>query len=138
MPGLRHLEDAKDPLAGVDPPVPPTAAVSRAPRINRISRTTWCLLLIVFIVSMLTWMPATWENVFNEGLAFSTIFLSITLITGMGGQLSLCQATLAGVGASTCAQARQPPRTAHDLGCVCGCPGRPLLLQWCSPSSPCV
>ena len=32
------------------------------------------------------------------------IFLSITLITGMGGQLSLCQATLAGVGAFTAAQ----------------------------------
>ena len=41
---------------------------------------------------MLTWMPKTWENVFNAGLAFSVIFLSITLITGMGGQLSLCQA----------------------------------------------
>ena len=53
---------------------------------------------------MLTWMPKTWENVFNSGLAFSTIFLSITLITGMGGQLSLAQATLAGVGAFTAAQ----------------------------------
>jgi ABC-type branched-subunit amino acid transport system permease subunit len=53
---------------------------------------------------MLTWMPKTWENVFNSGLAFSLIFLSITLITGMGGQLSLCQATLAGVGAFTAAQ----------------------------------
>jgi ABC-type branched-subunit amino acid transport system permease subunit len=42
--------------------------------------------------------------VFNAGLAFSVIFLSITLITGMGGQLSLCQATLAGVGAFTAAQ----------------------------------
>ena len=41
---------------------------------------------------------------FNAGLAFSVIFLSITLITGMGGQLSLCQATLAGVGAFTAAQ----------------------------------
>ncbi len=62
------------------------------------------MLLAAFIVSMLTWMPKTWENVFNAGLAFSVIFLSITLITGMGGQLSLCQATLAGVGAFTAAQ----------------------------------
>ena len=62
------------------------------------------MLLAAFIVSMLTWMPKTWENVFNAGLAFSVIFLSITLITGMGGQLSLCQAILAGVGAFTAAQ----------------------------------
>ena len=48
--------------------------------------------------------PPAWESVFNEGLAYSTIFLSITLITGMAGQLSLAQATLAGVGAFTAAQ----------------------------------
>ncbi len=53
---------------------------------------------------MLTWLPTTWENVFNAGLVYSIIFLSITLITGMGGQLSLAQATLAGVGAFTAAQ----------------------------------
>ena len=56
------------------------------------------------MVSMLTWMPPTWESVFNSGLAFSTIFLSITMITGMGGQLSLAQGTLAGIGAFTAAQ----------------------------------
>ena len=33
------------------------------------------MLLTVFIVSMLTWMPKTWETVFNPGLAYSVIFL---------------------------------------------------------------
>jgi len=104
VPGLRRLDDARDPLAGVDPPAPPTAASIRLPSLDRIVRPLWYLLLAAFVVSMLTWMPATWENVFNQGLAFSTIFLSITLITGMGGQLSLGQATLAGVGAFSTAQ----------------------------------
>jgi ABC-type branched-subunit amino acid transport system permease subunit len=104
VPGLRRLGDAKDPLASVDPPTPPTTATLRAPQLDRIIRVLWYVLLAAFIVSMLTWMPKTWENVFNAGLAFSMIFLSITLITGMGGQLSLCQATLAGVGAFTAAQ----------------------------------
>ena len=45
-----------------------------------------------------------WATVFNNGLTFSIVLLSITLITGMAGQLSLCQATLAGVGAFTAAQ----------------------------------
>jgi branched-chain amino acid transport system permease protein len=104
VPGLRKLGDAKDPLASIDPPTPPTTAALRAPQLDRIIRILWYVLLAAFIVSMLTWMPKTWENVFNSGLAFSLIFLSITLITGMGGQLSLCQATLAGVGAFTAAQ----------------------------------
>jgi branched-chain amino acid transport system permease protein len=104
VPGLRRLGDATDPLASIDPPTPPTTAAIRAPQVDRIIKIGWYVLLAAFVVSMLTWMPKTWENVFNAGLAFSTIFLSITLITGMGGQLSLCQATLAGVGAFTAAQ----------------------------------
>ncbi len=104
VPGLRKLGEAKDPLASVDPPTPPTTASLRAPQLDRIIRLLWYVLLAAFVVSMLTWIPTTWENVFNSGLAFATIFLSITLITGMGGQLSLCQATLAGVGAFTAAQ----------------------------------
>ena len=52
---------------------------------------------------MLTWINSVWENVFNNGLTLSIILLSITLITGMAGQLSLCQATFAGIGAFTAA-----------------------------------
>jgi branched-subunit amino acid ABC-type transport system permease component len=104
VPGLRKLDRTKDPLSSVDPPPLPTIATLRAPQIDRVVRIGWYILLVAFVVSMLTWLPTTWENVFNAGLVFSTIFLSITLITGMGGQLSLAQATLAGVGAFTAAQ----------------------------------
>ena len=104
VPGLRSLDTTKDPMSSVDPPTPPTTAALRAPQIDRVVKVGWYILLTAFIVSMLTWIPPTWENVFNAGLVFSTIFLSITLITGMGGQLSLAQGTLAGVGAFTAAQ----------------------------------
>ena len=104
VPGMRTLGGAKDPLACVDPPTPPSIAALRAPEFDRVIRILWYVLLVVFSVSMLTWMPKIWENVFNAGLAYSVVFLSITLITGMGGQLSLCQATLAGVGAFMAAQ----------------------------------
>jgi len=102
--GMRQLHDDEDPMASVDPPPPPTIAATRAPQLGRVIRILWYVLLAGFIVSMLSWIPQSWESVFNAGLAFSTIFLSITLITGMGGQLSLAQATLAGVGAFTAAQ----------------------------------
>jgi branched-subunit amino acid ABC-type transport system permease component len=104
VPGLRSLDRTKDPLSSVDPPTPPTTATLRAPRMDKVIRPAFYVLLAVFVVSMLTWMPKTWESVFNLGLVYSVIFLSITLITGMGGQLSLAQATLAGVGAFTAAQ----------------------------------
>jgi branched-chain amino acid transport system permease protein len=104
LPGMRTLDMSRDPLATIDPPPPPTAAMSRTPRMDRIIRRAWWVLLAAFCVSMLTWIPTTWEGVFNAGLALSTVLLSITLITGMAGQLSLCQATLAGVGAFTAAQ----------------------------------
>jgi branched-chain amino acid transport system permease protein len=104
LPGMRALDASRDPLATVDPPPPPTAASSRAPNMDRIIRIAWWVLLAGFIASMLTWIPSTWASVFNAGLALSTVFLSITLITGMAGQLSLCQATLAGTGAFTAAQ----------------------------------
>jgi len=104
VPGMRTLGQDKDPLASVDPPPPPIAAAVRAPEFDRVIKILWYVLLVAFSLSMLTWMPKIWENVFNAGLAYSVVFLSITLITGMGGQLSLCQATLAGVGAFTAAQ----------------------------------
>jgi len=104
VPGLREIDRRGDPLASVDPPAPPPAVSLRDATTHRRITVAGYVLLGAFVVSMLTWMPKNWENVFNSGLAFATIFLSITLITGMGGQLSLAQATLAGVGAFTAAQ----------------------------------
>jgi ABC-type branched-subunit amino acid transport system permease subunit len=49
-------------------------------------------------------MPGNWTFTLTQGLAYSIIFLSIVLLTGMSGQISLCQAAFAGIGAFTCAQ----------------------------------
>jgi branched-chain amino acid transport system permease protein len=107
LPGMRSLDASRDPLATIDPPPPPMAATTRAPTMDRIIRVLWWILFGGFCVSMLTWIPGSfpaWTTVFNNGLTLSIVLLSITLITGMAGQLSLCQATLAGVGAFTAAQ----------------------------------
>ena len=104
LPGLRSLDSSRDPLATIDPPPPPIAATTRAPTMNRIIRVLWWALFAAFCISMLTWIPSSWATVFNNGITYSIVLLSITLITGMAGQLSLCQATLAGVGAFTAAQ----------------------------------
>lgn len=56
------------------------------------------MVAVVFIVSALTWVPPDWLLTINQGVAFGLIFLSLTLLTGMTGQISLCQATFAGLG----------------------------------------
>ena len=40
-----------------------------------------------------------WIGVFAQGMALAIIFLSFTMVTGEGGLISLCQITLAGIGA---------------------------------------
>lgn len=104
VPSLRRLDEAKDPLSSVDPPPPPPTARVRGREIDRVVRTGFWVLLVGFVVSMLTWMPPAWETVLNQGMAYSVIFLSVTLLTGTAGQLSLAQATLAGVAAFTAGQ----------------------------------
>ena len=103
-PSLRRLEQSTDPLSSVDPPPAPPAVSQRDPRLEAPTRWGFRLLMVAFVVSSLTWVPGFWVTSLAEGLVLSIIFLSITLITGMSGQLSLCQATFAGVGAFAAGQ----------------------------------
>jgi branched-chain amino acid transport system permease protein len=45
-----------------------------------------------------------WVGVFAQGIALAIIYLSYTLVTGEGGLISLCQITLAGIGAFAAAR----------------------------------
>jgi branched-chain amino acid transport system permease protein len=101
---LRQLGSRADPLAGVDPPPPPPAVSIRDPRLEAPMRWGFRALIVAFVASGLTWVPGYWVTPLDAGLVYSTIFLSITLITGASGQLSLCQATFAGVGAFAAGQ----------------------------------
>lgn len=103
-PGLRERWFHEDPLSACDPPPPPLAASLAGRDLGRFMRTGWWAVLVVFVASCLTWVPGNWVFTLTQGLAFSVIFLSIVLLTGMSGQISLCQAAFAGVGAFTCAQ----------------------------------
>lgn len=101
---LRTIDQNADPLASVDPPPPPPAITIRDPRLDVPTKWGFRLLVIAFLASTLTWVPGNWVFPLQQGLLLSVIFLSITLITGMSGQLSLCQATFAGIGAFTAGQ----------------------------------
>ncbi|MBV8304191.1 MAG: ABC transporter permease [Acidimicrobiia bacterium] len=102
-PGLRK-PDAADPLAGVSPPPPPLAASLRDERLERLNRVMFPAFVVAFLVVSLFFLPSYWLFLVTQGIVMSVIFLSFTVVMGMAGQISLCQATFAGVGALTTAQ----------------------------------
>jgi branched-chain amino acid transport system permease protein len=109
-----------DPLAGCDPPAASLRPPSRLAEVAMGSRAFGLLLVVVFVVTTLVLVPGNWEFTLTQGVVFSIVFLSITLLTGMGGQISLCQAAFAGVGAFTAGQLAMHFGTSVLIGTVVG------------------
>ena len=97
-PAVRTTREQSDPLAGVDPPPPSLAALSRSASLTRATR----VFAVVFIAGsglvVLTRADASWLFLVTQAVILSTIYLSITVITGLAGQISLCQGTFAAIG----------------------------------------
>jgi branched-subunit amino acid ABC-type transport system permease component len=72
------------------------------------------------VVSALTWVPGDWLLTMTGGIAFGVIFLSLTLLTGMSGQISLCQASFAGLGGFAAGQLAQHLDLSVIVGLVVG------------------
>ena len=103
-PKLRRLGSSEDPMASVDPPPTPILPPERSVMLTSSLRYLGPAVLVLMVISMLTWVSSTWVFVITGGLGLSLVFMSITLTTGAAGQVSLCQATFAGVGAFTAGQ----------------------------------
>ena len=57
------------------------------------------LVVAVALFSVPLWLSTFWVGVVSQGAALAILFLTFTIVTGEGGMLSLCQVTLAGIGA---------------------------------------
>ena len=101
---MRALGVSEDPMAGIDPPPRPVVVPLRSMVLDSSIKTAGPLVLVVGFISVLTWVPSAWTFALTSGLALALVFMSITLVTGAAGQVSLCQATFAGVGAFTAGQ----------------------------------
>lgn len=103
-PGLRSNSETADPLATVDPPLPVPVAVSR-PRWMSISSRTVGVVATMFGL-LVSWflLDGFWLAIVISGVVLGVIMLSLTVVTGIGGMLSLAQAALAAIGAFTTAQ----------------------------------
>jgi branched-chain amino acid transport system permease protein len=83
-------------------PVRTAGATARRRLDPRISLGPAGLVIVVALLPLV--LTSYWTGLIGSGLAMSVVFLSFTVVTGQGGMIWLCQATLAGVGAVTTAQ----------------------------------
>jgi len=118
-PGLRQGRTA-DPLAGVDPPPPPPAATDRPHALTIATRVLAVVVIGAGIPYAMFGVSDSWLNYVLLGVAYSTIFLSVTTITGMTGLVSLCQASFAAIGAYTVAQLAENQGVPVLLGLLIG------------------
>ena len=109
-PTLRNRRETTDPLRGVDPPPPNLAVTYHDARLRRINQIAFPIFIVAVILATQTWvlgdsaMSPIWVSRFTDGLVLAVTLLSITVITGLSGQVSLAQATFSGVGGFAAAQ----------------------------------
>jgi ABC-type branched-subunit amino acid transport system permease subunit len=90
-----------DPLAGVDPPPPPPASTIRSPLLTTGTRIFGLVVAIIVGYYIFFHAAAKLARSRHRAAILATIFLSITVITGMAGEISLCVATFAAITRTT-------------------------------------
>ncbi len=103
-PSLRNRREVTDPLAGVDPPPPALVSTERSAFLTTATRVFGVVVGLIAAYYIFFHASEVWLDLAIRSAMLSVIFLSITVITGMAGQISLCQATFAGIGACATAQ----------------------------------
>jgi branched-subunit amino acid ABC-type transport system permease component len=103
-PAVRGTREQADPLSGVDPPPPSLAALTRSPALTRATHVFAVAFFAIAGLVVFTGADASWLFLVTQAVILSTIYLSITVITGLAGQISLCQGTFAAIGAFTAFQ----------------------------------
>jgi ABC-type branched-subunit amino acid transport system permease subunit len=71
--------------------------------LRKTTKILFPVFVLGFLVVMNTLVSSIWVDRLTYAFVLATIFLSITIFTGLGGQISLAQATFASVGAFTLA-----------------------------------
>jgi len=99
VPSLRRTRESSDPLAGVDPPPPSLGGAVPDGRRLLVTRLAGTAALVAVAVVVFTRADESWIFLVTQAVVLSIIYLSITVLTGFAGQISLCQGTFAAVGA---------------------------------------
>jgi len=97
-------KDISDPMAGVDPPPPVPVAMMRPPWMTGATRVFGIVVVLAGLYLCWNVLDPSWLGLVVAGLCVGVIMLSMVMVTGIGGTVSLCQATFAAIGAFTTAQ----------------------------------
>lgn len=97
-PAIRRTRETTDPLSGVDPPQSSLASMQRTAASRRASFLLAAGFLVVVGMVVYWRADASWLFLVTQAVIMATIYLSITVITGLAGQISLCQGTFAAIG----------------------------------------
>ncbi len=119
-PAIRRTREATDPLAGVDPPPVAPVHLTRSRGWTLSARWGGGAILVVLGLIVYTQADRSWTFVVTQAIILSTIYLSITVITGFAGQISLCQGTFAAIGGFTAFQFADRWQTSVLVAAVIG------------------
>ncbi len=109
---------ATDPLAGVDPPPPAPAHAERSDELTKLTRGFAVVFFAIVGYYLFFHASDAWVDLAVRAAILSVIFLSITVITGFAGQISLCQAIVRRHRCVRDRAARVETRTLGDPGHV--------------------
>lgn len=101
VPSVRRSTRATDPLSGVDPPSSSQGHAEATRRSVAIRRLLGTAALVVAAIVLFARGDAVWVFLVTQGVVLAIVFLSITVITGFAGHISLCQGAFAAIGAFT-------------------------------------
>jgi branched-subunit amino acid ABC-type transport system permease component len=99
VPSIRRSKEARDPLADADSPPASIGALVRDPKRALITGIIGFGTIAIIGAVVLVRADQSWLYLVTQASILATVFLSITLITGMAGQISLCQGAFAAIGA---------------------------------------
>jgi branched-subunit amino acid ABC-type transport system permease component len=100
-PAIRTSREQSDPLSAVDPPPLSLAATERSPGLTLGTRIFAVCFFAITGWVVFTKADVAWLFTITQAVILGTIFLSIVVITGMAGQISLCQGAFAAIGGFT-------------------------------------
>jgi len=103
--GVDFAKTVSDPMAGVDPPAGSATGIDRPAWVVRSSRWFALGACVVGLLLAAVVFDVEWKGIVISGICLGIIMLSMTLMTGVGGTISLCQASFAAIGAFATAQA---------------------------------
>jgi len=95
---LRQSQELGDPLAGVSPPPLAPAALTRSPLLTRATIAFGVVFFAAVGFVVFGRADSQWMFLVTQTVIMSIIFLSVTVVTGFAGQISLCQGAFAATG----------------------------------------